>query len=464
LGHMFKILLIEDERPMRLGLFHALKADGYKVKAAASGTEGIKLVEGESFDIVITDLRLPDTSGIDVLKAVKDISQDTGVIVITAFAEVKTAVEAMRKGAYDYISKPFDPDELLLVINRFIKHREIENENIRLKEEIRDCKDFEHIVGDSPAMRLIFGKISVVAKTDSAVMIYGESGTGKELVANAIHNLSPRKDKPFIKINCAAIPDTLIESEIFGHEKGAFTGAIQRRKGKFEMADSGTIFLDEIGDIPMPVQAKLLRVLESRTFERLGGNESLTVNVRVIYATGKSLKDEVKANRFREDLYYRINVLPMTIPPLRERREDIPLLINHFLGMYEEKAGKSGLTISPAAMDMLLSYDYPGNIRELKHALEMAVTFCNENAIDPCCLPAEMRGEVPKQNLQTMVCGNLSVTEQVRVFERELIARAIEEAGGKKKEAAKKLGISRGTLWRKLKEHGFPVSDSDMEK
>ncbi len=374
---MFKILLIEDERPMRLGLLHALKADGYRVKAAASGKEGIKLLEGESFDIAITDLRLPDISGIDVLKAIKDISQDTGVIVVTAFAEVKTAVEAMREGAYDYISKPFDPDELLLVINRFIKHKELENQNFRLREELLKCGRFENVIGESPAMKALFGKISIVAKTDSSVIIFGESGTGKELVANAIHNLSPRKDKPLVKINCAAIPDTLIESELFGYEKGAFTGANQRRKGKFEMADSGTIFLDEIGDLPLPVQAKLLRVLENRTFDRLGGNESLTVDVRTIYATARNLKEEVQANKFRGDLYYRLNVLPLTIPPLRERREDIPMLVDHFLRMYEEKAGKSGLTISPAAMDLLLSYDYPGNVRELKHALEMAVTFCN---------------------------------------------------------------------------------------
>ena len=461
---MYKILLVEDERSMRLGLLHALKAEGYKVKAATNGTEGISLAEAGAFDLVVTDLRLPDISGIDMLKAVKDISQDTGVIIITAFAEVRTAVEAMREGAYDYISKPFDPDELFLVISRFIKHKELENENIRLREEIMECKHFENIVGDSPAMRMIFGKVGVVAKTDSTVMIYGESGTGKELIANAIHNLSPRKDKPFIKINCAAIPDTLIESELFGHEKGAFTGALQRRKGKFEAANGGMIFLDEIGDLPLPAQAKLLRILENRTFERLGGNESVTVDMRIINATSKNLKDEVKANRFREDLFYRLNVLPITIPPLRERRDDIPLLVNHFLEMYEKKVGKTGITISPAAMDMLLSYDYPGNVRELKHALEMAVTFCSENIIGPCCLPAEMRGDRHDQNLQTKICNDLSVTERVKAFERELISRAIEEAGGRRKDVAKKLGISRGTLWRKLREHGFPVPDSDMEE
>jgi len=460
---MYKILLIEDERSMRLGLLHALKAEGYKVKAAACAAEGISLIKAESFDIIITDLRLPDASGIEVLKTVKELSQETGVIVITAFAEVSTAVEAMREGAYDYISKPFEPDELLLVISRFIKHNELVNENIRLREEIRECKRFELIIGDSPAVREIFEKINIVAKTDSSVMIYGESGTGKELVANAIHNLSPRKDKPFVKINCAAIPDTLIESELFGHEKGAFTGAVQKRRGKFEDADGGTIFLDEIGDLPQHVQTKLLRVLENWTFERLGGNEPRTVNVRTIYATSRNLKDDVKTNRFREDLYYRINVLPMTVPPLRERREDIPLLINHFIELYEKKAGKGEIIISPAAMDALLSYAYPGNVRELKHALEMAVTFCKGNIIAPACLPVEIKGEgLVEQKPPTAAYSDLSVTERVRAFERELIARALEETGGKKKETAKKLGISRGTLWRKLKEHGFPAADSDL--
>ncbi|PIX87257.1 MAG: two-component system response regulator, partial [Nitrospirae bacterium CG_4_10_14_3_um_filter_44_29] len=346
-----KILVIEDEFSIRLGISCTLEGAGYKVMSAENGIEGIKLFEKEHFDIVITDLKLPGADGIEVLKSVRDISHDAGVIIITAFADVKTAVEAMKEGAYDYISKPFDPAELLIVLDRFIKHRGLELENIRLKEEVKDKKQFERIIGVSPVMQTIFEKISVIAKTDSSVMIYGESGTGKELVANAIHNLSPRKDKPFIKINCAAIPETLLESELFGHEKGAFTGAAQRRKGKFESADGGTIFFDEVGDMPLSLQAKLLRVLESHTFERLGGNESLTVDVRTICATRKNLKDEVKADKFREDLYYRVNVLPVTLPLLRERKEDIPLLAEHFIELFSKKTGKTNLTLSPAAMD-----------------------------------------------------------------------------------------------------------------
>jgi DNA-binding NtrC family response regulator len=456
-----KILVIEDELSVRLGVSCTLEGVGYKVKTADGGIEGIRLFEKEFFDIVVTDLRLPGADGIEVLKSVKNISPDTGVLIITAFADVKTAVEAMKEGAYDYISKPFDPAELLIVIDRFVKHRGLELENISLKEQVRERKQFEHIIGTSPVMQTIFNTIEIVAKTDSSVMIYGESGTGKELVANAIHNLSPRKDKPFIKINCAAIPETLLESELFGHEKGAFTGAVQRRKGKFEAADSGTIFFDEIGDMPLNLQAKLLRVLETHNFERLGGNEMLTVDIRTIYATRKNLKDEIKAGNSREDLYYRINVLPVTLPPLHERKEDIPLLAEHFIKIFGKKTGKPNLTVSPATMEKLLAYGYPGNVRELKHAIEMVVTLCRGNVIESCCLPPEIRGIEIKY--VPLICDNLPLSERVRMFEREVIAHVLEETAGKKKEAAKILRISRETLWRKLKEHGFPVSPSDLE-
>ncbi len=458
-----KILIIEDDHSMRLGLSYTLESNGYRIATAENGIDGIKLFEKESFDIVITDLRLPGANGIEVLKSIKNISHDTGVIIITAFADVKNAVEAMREGAYDYISKPFNSEELLIVIERFIKYRGIELENIRLKEELKEKKQFQQIIGISPAMQIIFETIEVVAKTDSSVMIYGKSGTGKELVANAIHNLSPRKDKPFIKINCAAIPETLLESELFGYEKGAFTGAVQRKKGKFEAADSGMIFFDEVSEMALPLQAKILRAIEDYTFERIGGNESIHVDVRTLYATSKNLKEEVKAGRFREDLYYRLNVLPINLPLLRERKEDIPLLVEHFLKIFSKKTGKSGITITPAAMERFLSYDYPGNVRELEHAIEMVVIFCRDYIIEPYCLPAEIRGTEIEQNTPTLACDNLPLTERVKIFEREELARVLESTGGKKKEAAKKLGISRETLWRKLKEYGFPVSATDSE-
>jgi len=459
-----KILIIEDEPSMRVGLSCTLENKGYKIVTAENGADGLQLFAKEGFEIVITDLRLPGADGIEVLKSIKSTSPDTGVIIITAFADVKNAVEAMKEGAYDYISKPFNPEELLIVIDRFLKHKFLELENISLKEKIREREQFQFIIGASPAMQNIFETTEVVAKTDSSVIIYGESGTGKELIANAIHNLSPRKDKPFIKINCAAIPETLLESELFGHEKGTFTGATQRRKGKFEIADGGAIFFDEIADMPLTLQAKLLRVLESHTFERLGGNEQLTVDVRTIYATGKNLKDEVKAGRFREDLYYRLNVLPITIPPLRDRKEDIPLLVRHFSEVFCRKLGKADLAVAPAAMESLVSYNYPGNVRELKHAIEMTVTLCRGNKIELCCLPDEIRGARITHDVFTLSCNGAPLTERVKTFERETIKHVLEETHGKKKEAAKKLGISRETLWRKLKEHGFPVSPSDLEE
>jgi len=459
-----QILVIEDELSVRLGISCTLEKAGYGTATAENGIEGIQLFDKGSFDLVISDLMLPGADGIEVLKSIKQKAPDTGVIMITAFADVKTAVEAMKEGAYDYISKPFQSDELLIVIDRYFKHKGLELENIRLREEIRDYKHFQNIIGKSPVMQGIFEKIEVIAKTDSSMIIYGESGTGKELVANAIYNLGPRRDKPFIKINCAAIPENLLESELFGHEKGAFTGAVQRRKGKLEAANGGVLFLDEVGDIPLVLQAKLLRVLEEHTFERVGGNEPISIDVATIYATGRNLKEEVRAGRFREDLYYRMNILPLVLPPLRERKEDIPLLVEHFVGIFSKEKRKDELTVTPAAMTMLTAYDYPGNIRELKHAVEMAVTFCAGNVIEPCCLPVELQNVKIAENPQFLACSNLPVTEKVKAFERELISRALGETGGRKIETAKKLGISRGTLWRKLKEHGFPVSESEMEE
>ncbi|MBI5049416.1 MAG: sigma-54-dependent Fis family transcriptional regulator [Nitrospirae bacterium] len=458
-----KILIIEDEPTVRLGLSCTLEGRGCRVLTAENGVDGIRLFEKEGFDIVITDLRLPGADGIEVLKSIKNISPDTGVIIITAFADVKNAVEAMREGAYDYISKPFDAEELLIVIERYVKYRGIELENIRLKEELREQKQFQNIIAISPAMQSVFETIEAAAKTDSSILIYGESGTGKELVANAIHNLSPKRDNPFIKINCAAIPETLLESELFGHEKGAFTGAIHRKKGKFEVADTGTIFFDEISEMPVSLQAKMLRVIEDHTFERLGGNEPIHVEVRTLFATCKNLKDEIKADKFREDLYYRINVLPITVSPLRERKEDIPLLVEHFLKIFSKKTGRSGLIITPSAMQRLLAYDYPGNVRELKHAIEMVVTLCKGRTIDLCCLPAEMRGSRTRENIIPVTCENLTLEEKLRDFEKETIVQMLEYTEGKKNKAAKRLGISRKTLWKKLKEYGFPVSPTELE-
>lgn len=445
-----KILIIEDEPTMRIGMTHLLSSSGYHVKSCKDGEEGIATIEREAFDLVITDMRLPGFDGLSVLKRVKALSPSTGVIIITAYAEVKTAVQAIKDGAFDYVSKPFSNDELLILIERFLRFRNLETELHRLKETVTEKISFEKLIGVSPSMKVIFDKIEAIANTDVPVLIQGESGTGKELVANAIHNLSSRREREYVKINCAAIPENLFESEIFGHEKGAFTGASDMRKGKFEMANGGTIFFDEIGDMPLGLQAKLLRVIEENILYRLGGSEPVKVNVRGIYATSKNIRDLIKKGLFRDDLFYRINVVPIIIPPLRDRKEDIPYLIDHFLELFGNKYAKPGTKVTPAAYQSLMSYSYPGNVRELKHALERAVLLSRNGLIDINDLPEEISGidrEKPKVSL------DIPLYDGVTILEREMIINALKESGGKKIEAAKRLGISRKVLWKKMKEY-----------
>ena len=450
-----KILIIEDEPTMRLGMSHFLSSSGYAVKPCEDGADGLAAIEKGDFDIIITDLKLPKYDGLSILNHAKKISPETGVIIITAYAEVKTAVQAIKDGAFDYIAKPFSNEELLITIERFMKFRSLEAELSRLRESVTEKIGFENIIGVSPAMKDVFDRISSIAKTDVPVLIQGESGTGKELVANAIHNLSLRKDKPCIKINCAAIPENLFESELFGHEKGAFTGAAEVRKGRFETANGGCIFFDEIGDMPMGLQAKLLRVIEDHTVTRLGGNEPVKVDVRGIYATSKNLKDCIAAGKFREDLFYRINVVPIIIPPLRERKEDIPYLIEHFLKYFGEKYAKPELKVAPSAYNALLSYQYPGNVRELKHAIERSILLSKNGLIDLKTLPDEFSA----QGIGCAQFNNLPVNTPLQkgvVFlERQMIMNALKESGGKKIEAARKLGISRKVLWKKLKEYSI---------
>ncbi|WP_067620214.1 sigma-54 interaction domain-containing protein, partial [Dissulfuribacter thermophilus] len=337
---------------------------------------------------------------------------------------------------------------------RYFNYRELELENVRLRETIKEQAQFDNFIGKSSAMKAVFDLINTVAPTDVPVLIRGESGTGKELVANALHNLSERKDKPFIKINCAAIPENLLESELFGHEKGAFTGAVQARKGKFEAADGGTIFFDEIGDMPLSLQAKLLRVLEDQEITRLGGYKSIKVDVRTIFATAKDLKEAIKEGTFREDLFYRINVVPIHLPPLRERGEDITALIEHFLKIFSQKYGKQGLDISPDAYKSLLAYDYPGNVRELKNAIERAVLLSTGSHIHVTHLPSvfrKMAEDLP------CISEDLPLEEGVKCYERQRILKALEQTKGKKIEAAAKLGISRKVLWKKLKELNIDI-------
>ncbi len=442
------ILVIEDEPTMGLGMSHFLKSQGYTVSLCADGREGMKAVEAGGFGLIITDIKLPHHDGFEILRSVRTVSPKTGVIIITGYAEIKGAVQAIKEGAFDYIAKPFSNEELLITIDRYFKFQSLEDEVTYLRKTLKEKKSFEEIIGVSTVMRAVFDRISVVADTDVPVLIDGESGSGKELVANAIHNLSHRKDNPFIKINCAAIPETLFEAELFGHEKGAFTGATEMRKGKFEFAVAGTIFFDEIGDIPLMLQPKLLRVLEDHTITRLGGNTVIPVNIRCIYATSKNLRELVNSGTFREDLFYRINVVPITLPPLRDRREDIPYLIDHFVEHFIKKYGKHDLKISPQAYNALLSYTYPGSVRELKHAIERGVVLSKEGMVNMEDLPVEISGrEIP------CISDDLSLEAGIRCFEREKIIRALHESGGKKIEAARRLGISRKVLWKKIKDY-----------
>lgn len=444
-----KILIVEDDPAMNLGMYHFLRSSGYEVKSCEDGTKAFEIIESDKFDIAIIDLKLPGVDGLTLLKHIKSKSPQTGVIIITAFAEVKTAVQAIKDGAFDYIAKPFTNEELFLVIERFSKFRSLEKEVRYLTELVKKKEGFEEIICSSPAMKEILDKIDVVAKTDVPVLIQGESGTGKELIANEIQRRSLRKDKPYIKINCAAIPETLFESELFGYEKGAFTGASEKKKGKFELANGGTLFFDEIGDMPVSLQAKLLRVIEEGSVYPLGGKEPVKIDVRCIYATSKNLKELIKNEKFREDLFYRINVIPIVIPPLRERKDDIPPLIDHFLKIFSEKYGKKNITMSSSAYEVLLRYDYPGNVRELKHVIERAVLLSKDGVIDIKHLPEEFYKVESFQ--KQCFSGNLSLKECLENFEKSIILRALQECGWKKSEAAKKLGISRKALWEKIK-------------
>lgn len=455
-GKSMKILVVDDEPIIRLGLLNTLAQAGYGVDCAQDASAWMELFRKGGYDLVITDLVMPGgRGGLDVLRDVKDANAIAGVIVMTAFGTVKTAVEAMRLGAFDYITKPFEPEELLIIIERFVAQKNLEQENLMLREEIRHARQIHGIVGESQAMKRLCETIETIGGSDASVLIYGETGTGKELAANALHDLSPRSDKPFIKINCAAVPETLFESELFGYEKGAFTGAQQRRKGKIEAAQGGTVLFDEIGDMPLAIQAKLLRVIEERKVDRLGAHEAVSVDVRFLYATAKNLKQAVKDGSFREDLYYRINVLPLQIPPLRERPGDIPFLARHFLDEFCRRSGKTGLAISESAMAALSGYRFPGNVRELKHAVEMAVTLCTQDMITLVHLPAEIR-EASCGEAYLAAAGPGFLSDQVRRLERELITKALEEADGKKAAAADSLGICRRTLWKKMRDLQFP--------
>ncbi len=449
------ILLVEDEKILRISLHDALRTEGFSVLAVEDGETALKALEKGVFSLVITDIRLPGIGGMEILQKSLAEAPSTPVIMMTGFGSIEDAVQAMRLGAFDYITKPFDLDELLITARRALEFYSLTQENIRLKKELSTYCGGSNIIGESKAMQAIFALLEKISRTDSTVLILGESGTGKELIASTVHYQSARKHKPIIRVNCAALPSDLIESELFGYEKGAFTGAEARKPGRFDLADGGTLFLDEIGDLPPLTQTKILRVLEERVFERLGGTTSVSVDVRIIAATNKNLEGEVKKGTFREDLYYRLNVIPVTLPPLRERTADLPLLINAFARRFNDLLGRT-VTFSPEAMELLKHYSFPGNVRELLNIVERTIALANDNRIMPADLPphiAKLRQDKDKTPLAPL-------SEVVAEAEKEHITRIVRLTGGNRSKASELLGISRKTLWEKITAHKLDLSRS----
>jgi two-component system response regulator PilR (NtrC family) len=440
-----RILVVDDERSMREMLQIVLRREGYEVLLAENGRTAIDLLEREPVDILISDIKMPDLSGVDVLRAAKKIDQDILGIMITAFASTETAVEAMRLGACDYLSKPFDIDLLKMKVREKIENRHLKQENLILKRTLGLTHQFSNIIGRSEAMLAVFKMIETVARTNSTILLTGESGTGKGLVAQAVHFHSLRRDKPMVSLNCGAMPENLLESELFGHMRGAFTGADSNKKGLLEVAEHGSVFLDEIGEMSAVMQVKLLRVLQERRFRRVGGLEEMQADIRIIAATNQDLPRLISEGRFREDLFYRINVIPISLPPLRERREDIGLLAAHFLEKFNEQMGKQIAGISHQSGDLLRAYDWPGNIRELENVMERAVALEPTPSILPDSLPSAIRGDVPRvpvTNVEGLPESGFDLEAHVKEIERGYIAEALKKAGGVQVKAAELLGMS----------------------
>jgi len=444
------ILVVDDDRTGRETLAEAVDEMGYEVASAAGGPEALDILRQREIDIVLTDLKMPGMDGLELLARAKEVRPDVFVILVTAFATVDTAVAAMKAGAYDYVMKPIDLRQLRVLLARAGQSRDLLIENDLLKERLDEKYDFASIVGNSAAMNAMFDQIRQVANTEAVVLIEGESGTGKELVANAIHINSSRRGQPFIKVNCAALPETLLEAELFGHERGAFTGAVRQRKGRFELADGGTLFLDEIADLSPGTQAKLLRVLQNYEFERVGGTDTLHVDVRVIAATNADLAERVQEGRFRQDLYYRLRVVPMEMPPLRDRAGDIPLLVSHFVKLYAERNRKEVRGVSAEVMNVFSTYPWPGNVRELQNCIENMVVMSTEPMLGSDLLPTEMQ--------QTTVASDetgFPIGLSMRQIEEKAIRETLASVGGNRKRASAILGISLRTLHRKITEYGI---------
>lgn len=463
MGQKARILLAEDDCSARSSLAQFLKGIGYEVLEASTGTQAMEHLAGGHFDLVVTDLRLPGVDGLEILRAIQSEAPQTLGILITGYGTIQNAIQAMRLGAFEYLLKPLDFDELQIVLERAQEFQRLHRENRQYRQEIQRQFRADNLIGHSEAMRHILDLIDKVSDSDSTVLIYGESGTGKELVARAIHYRSARMDKPLVPINCAAIPPDLLESELFGYEKGAFTGAHRTKIGRFEYANGGTLFLDEVGEMSPQLQVKLLRVLQERSFERLGGVRSVQVDVRIIAATNRDLERSIQEGRFREDLYYRLSVIPIQIPPLRERKEDIPLLVEHFLEKFNRQKGRQISGIAPEAMERLLAYSWPGNVRELENLMERLVVLKRSGRIVLEDLPEKMRSDDSQESLGSIVLpeGGIHLDAAVHRLERELILQALRRTKGVKKEAAQLLGMKRTTLIQKMKRNNITFDRID---
>jgi two-component system response regulator HydG len=442
------VLVVDDEKTIRDTLEKALEKENYRVLLAGDGREGLEILHNDTVDVVLTDLKMPGLDGITFLKTVKQIAPDVEVIVMTGYGTIDTAVEALKEGAYDFIQKPFKRITITRAIRKALEKQSLLSENRYLRERLEEAYGFRNIIGQSPAIRRVIEIVQQVAPSRASVLIQGESGTGKEVIAHAIHYSSDRRNKPFVKVSCAALPETLLEAEMFGYEKGAFTGAVTRKRGRFELAHGGTLFLDEIGDMSPYIQVKLLRVLQNGEFERLGGTETLRVDVRLITATNADLEKLIEEKKFREDLYYRLNVVNIKLPPLRERKEDIPLLVAHFLEFYTKQNQKPLKGIAEEAMEKLMNYHWPGNIRELENAIERAVVLTRNEVLQPedFLIPSTPEAEHGRQYLQIPYGMTLDAIEKM------IIKETLRRTRGDKVMAAKILGIASRTIYRKLKE------------
>jgi DNA-binding NtrC family response regulator len=448
-----RILVVDDEELNRDLLQQILEREGYQVAVAANGQEALALLRQEAFHVVLTDLKMPGMTGVEVIRELKMLAPSTMGIIHTAYGSVETAVEAMKAGAYDYVTKPVRRDELLVVIQRALEFQHLHHENVSLRKQLKAKYKFDNIVSDNEKMQAIFTQVEKVADTDSTVVIYGESGTGKELIARALHYNSYRQDKALVPINCGAIPEELLESELFGHEKGAFTGATTQRLGRFELANGGTIFLDEIGEMRPSLQVKILRVLQEREFERIGGTRTIKVDVRILAATNKNLEELVARQQFRDDLFWRLNVIPIPMPPLRERLSDIPLLVTHFIARFNAEKKQHLTGITPEALQMLQSYHWPGSVRELENTVERIAILKGSGMI----MPEDLPEKIARPSLSRSVPGvnipddGIDFDAMVETFEKQLLMQALVKAGGVKSKAANLLHMNRTTLVEKVK-------------